>query len=128
MPLDKANKDVFYLLGRYVAVVERSNNEFFNSSQMHNIQDNTDNLMRYDHNKLGFADVRQQIMGNLDATGWPKKVLADADGGRFWIGYYHQKAALPMFTDKVERHTPERVTPKDDNEIDELRDRPATSE
>lgn len=121
MALDKANKDVFYLLGRYVAVVERSNNEFFNSSQMHNIQDNTDNLMRYDHNKLGFADVRQQIMSNLDATGWPKKVLADADGGRFWIGYYHQKAALPMFTDKVERHTPERVEPLENNEIEDLK-------
>lgn len=121
MALDKNNKDVFYLFGRYVAVVERSNNEFFNSAQMHNIQDDTANLMRYDRNKLGFADVRQQIMGNLSAEGWPKKVLADEDGGRFWIGYYHQKAALPMFTDSVEHHTPERLDPLDNNEIEELK-------
>lgn len=121
MALDKTNKDVYYLLGRYVAVVERSNNKFFTSAQFHNIQDNTSNLVRYDLNKTNFADVRQQIMSNLDATGWPEKVLADADGGRFWIGYYHQKAALPMFTDKVERHTPERVAPKDNNLIEDLK-------
>ncbi len=94
MALDKNNKNAFYLFGRYVAVVERSNNKSFNAAQMHNIQEDTAQLMRYDRNKLGFADVRQEIMSNLGADGWPEKVLADADGGRFWIGYYHQKFAL----------------------------------
>ena len=94
MALDKNNKNAFYLFGRYVAVVERSNNKFFSGTQMHNIQDDTAQLMRYDRNKLGLADVRQEIVSKLSADGWPKRVLADADGGRFWLGYYHQKFVL----------------------------------
>lgn len=72
--------------------------------------------------KTKFMDVRQQIMSNLSADGWPEKVHEDADGGRFFIGYYHQKAELPMFVDKVEHHTPDRVAPVENNEIDVLRD------
>ena len=128
MALDINNKNAYYLLGRYVAVVERSNNQQFTNSQLHNIQDNTSILTRYDRNKSGFMEVRQQIMSNLTADGWPEKVLEDADGGRFFIGYYHQKSSLPMFVEKVERHNPDRVTPVASNEIEELKDgRPATS-
>ena len=94
MALDKTNKNAFYLFGRYVAVVERSNNKFFNAAQMQNIQEDTVQLMRYDRNKLGFADVRQEIVSKLSTDGWPKKVLADADGGRFALGYYQQKFAI----------------------------------
>ena len=121
MALDVNNKNAYYLLGRYVAVVERSNNEPFTSGQLHNIQENTSNLMRYDLNKTRFMDVRQQIMSNLTADGWPERVHEDAEGGRFWIGYYHQKAALPKFVDKVEHHTPERVEPLENNEIEDLK-------
>ena len=121
MALDVNNKNAYYLLGRYVAVVERSNNETFTSGQLHNIQENTSNLMRYDLNKTRFMDVRQQIMSNLTADGWPERVHEDAEGGRFWIGYYHQKAALPKFVDKVEHHTPERVEPLENNEIEDLK-------
>ena len=122
MALDINNKNAYYLFGRYVAVVERSNNKPFSNGQLHNIQDNPANLMRYDMYKTKFMDVRQQIMSNLSADGWPEKVHEDADGGRFFIGYYHQKAALPMFVDKVEHHTPDRVAPVENNEIDVLRD------
>ncbi len=122
MALDLNNKNAYYLLGRYVAVVERSNNEPFTSGQLHNIQDNPANLMRYDRFKTKFMASRQQIMSNLSAEGWPDKVLEDADGGRFWLGYYHQKAELPMFVESVTHHTPDRVAPVESNEIDELRD------
>lgn len=121
MALDINNKNAYYLFGRYVAVVERSNNKPFSNGQLHNIQDNPANLMRYDMYKTKFMDVRQQIMSNLSADGWPEKVHEDADGGRFFIGYYHQKAALPMFTDSVEHYTPERLDPLDNNEIEELK-------
>lgn len=127
MALDKENKNPYYLFGRYVAVVERSNNERFSRSQWHNIQDNTALLTRYDRNKTKFMDIRQQIMSNLSAEGWPEKVLEDAEGGRFWIGYYHQKAELPDFVESVERHSPERISPVDNNEIEELRGRPTAS-
>lgn len=129
MALDVNNKNAYYLLGRYVAVVERSNNEPFTSGQLHNIQSNTANLMRYDRFKSKFMDVRQQILSNLSSDGWPEKVLEDADGSRFYVGYYHQKSALPMFVEKVERHNPDRVTPVESNEIEELKDgRSATSD
>jgi hypothetical protein len=34
MALDKNNTNIYYLLGRYVAVVERSNNEELSATQM----------------------------------------------------------------------------------------------
>ena len=120
MSLDKNNMDVFYLLGRYVAVVDRSNNEQLRAAQMDNIRQNTALLTRYDRNKTNFADIRQEIISKVNANGWPEKVLEDADGGRFWLGYYHQKAALPMFTETIERHVPERVEAKSNNIIKSL--------
>lgn len=120
MALDVNNKNAYYLLGRYVAVVERSNNEPFTSGQLHNIQSNTANLMRYDRFKSKFIDVRQQILSNLSSDGWPEKVLEDADGSRFYVGYYHQKSALPMFTETIEHHVPERVEAKSNNIIKSL--------
>ena len=121
MALDKTNTNQYYLLGRYVAVVERSNNELMRAAQMDNIRQNTAMLTRYDRNKANFADIRMEIISKVNSDGWPEKVLEDADGGRFWLGYYHQKAALPMFTDSVEHHTPERLDPLDNNEIEELK-------
>lgn len=121
MALDKTNTNQYYLLGRYVAVVERSNNELMRAAQMDNIRQNTAMLTRYDRNKANFADIRLEIFSKVNADGWPEKVLDDADGGRFWLGYYHQKAALPMFTDSVEHYTPERLDPLDNNEIEELK-------
>ena len=129
MALDKTNTNPYYLLGRYVAVVERSNNEQLRAAQMDNIRQNTALLTRYDRNKANFADIRMEIISKVNANGWPEKVLEDADGGRFWLGYYHQKAELPMFVADVTHHTPERVDPVENNEIDELRDdRSATSD
>lgn len=121
MALDKTNNNQYYLLGRYVAVVERSNNELMRAAQMDNIRQNTAMLTRYDRNKANFADIRMEIFSKVNADGWLEKVLDDADGGRFWLGYYHQKAALPMFTDSVEHYTPERLDPLDNNEIEELK-------
>ena len=122
MALDKTNTNPYYLLGRYVAVVERSNNEMMRAAQMDNIRQNTALLARYDRNKTNFADIRQEILSKVNADGWPEKVLGDADGGRFWLGYYHQKSELPMFVESVTHHTPDRVAPVESNEIDELRD------
>lgn len=122
MALDKTNTNPYYLLGRYVAVVEMSNNEQLRAAQMDNIRQSTALLTRYDRNKANFADIRMEIISKVNANGWPEKVLEDADGGRFWLGYYHQKAELPMFVESVTHHTPDRVAPVESNEIDELRD------
>ena len=120
MALDKNNTNIYYLLGRYVAVVERSNNEEFNASQMHNIQDCTDNIIRYDRNIKNYAEERIDIMSKAPAEGWPKRVFEDEDGGRFWIGYYHQKAVFPMQTEIV-KHIPELVNAVPNNEIEDLK-------
>jgi hypothetical protein len=123
MALDKENSNPFYLFGRYVAVVERSNGEPLRPSQLENIFQNTNLLTRYDRNKANFADLRMEIISKVSADGWPEKVLDDADGGRFWVGYYHQKAELPMmYVESVTHHTPDKVAPVESNEIDELRD------
>ena len=123
MALDKENSNPFYLFGRYVAVVERSNGEPLRSSQLENIFQNTNLLTRYDRNKANLADLRMEIISKVSADGWPEKVLDDADGGRFWVGYYHQKAELPMmYVESVTHHTPDKVAPVESNEIDELRD------
>lgn len=121
MALDKTNTNQYYLFGRYVAVVERSNNVPMRAAQMNNIRQNTALLTQYDRNKANFADIRMEIISKVNANGWPEKVLEDADGGRFWLGYYHQKAALPMFVDDVTHHTPERVDPVESNEIATLK-------
>lgn len=121
MALDKTNTNQYYLLGRYVAVVERSNNELMRAAQMDNIRQNTAMLTRYDRNKANFADIRMEIISKVNSDGWPEKVLDNNDGGRFWLGYYHQKAALPMFVEDVTHHTPERLDPLDNNEIEELK-------
>ena len=129
MALDKKNDNIFYLFGRYVAVVERSNNKRFSHSQLTNIMDNTSILTRYDFHKANFMDLRQEIMAKVSADGWTEKVLEDSDGSRYWLGYYHQKSALPLFVEEVKYHKPDRVSPIDSNEIEELKDeRPATSE
>lgn len=129
MALDKKNDNIFYLFGRYVAVVERSNNKHFSHSQWTNIMENTATLVRYDFHKTNFIDIRQEIMAKVCADGWPEKVNEDSDGSRYWLGYYHQKSALPLFTGEVEHYKPCRVPPVDSNEIEELKDeRPATSD
>lgn len=120
MALDKNNTNIYYLLGRYVAVVERSNNEELSATQMHNIQDCTDNLVRYDRNRTNYTEERMEIMSKVPADGWPRRVFENEDGGRFWIGYYHQKAVFPMQTNIV-RHTPEQVNAVTNNEIEELK-------
>ena len=91
--------------------------------------DNTSILTRYDFHKANFMDLRQEIMAKVSADGWPEKVLEDIDGSRYWLGHYHQKSALPLFVEEVKYHKPDRVSPIDSNEIEELKyERPATSE
>lgn len=106
MALDKKNDNIFYLFGRYVAVVERSNNKRFSHSQLTNIMDNTSILTRYDFHKANFMDLRQEIMAKVSADGWPEKVLEDSDGSRYWLGYYHQKSALPCLLKRLSTISP----------------------
>ena len=122
MALDKTNTNPYYLLGRFLAVVEKSNNEPLHAAQITNIWQNTAVLASYDRNKTRYADVRQEIMAKVSADGFPAKILEDADGSRVWVGYYHQKSVLPLFVESVMHHTPDAVDPVESNEIDELRD------
>jgi len=122
MPLDKNNKDASYLLGRYMAVVELANGKSITASQVHNLQQNPARMLpRIDRNPMKLSDMREDIIALLDDGTWKDGALTAVEASRYWIGYYHQKAALPMVTTDVVRHHPERVEPKDDNIINELK-------
>jgi hypothetical protein len=99
MALDKTNTNIYYLLGRYTAVVEMANNEPFNGNQMHNIMQCTNNLVRYDRNVTNLMEQRGEIMALVPADGWPLHANTTDASNRFWMGYYHQKAAMSTDAD-----------------------------
>lgn len=121
MPLDKNNKDASYLLGRYMAVVELASGKSLSASQVHNLLQNPARMIpRIDRDPKKLSDMREDIIALLDGS-WKDGALTATEASRYWIGYYHQKAALPMVTTDVVRHYPDRVEPKDNNEIEELK-------
>lgn len=122
MPLDKNNKNESYLLGRYMAVVELANGKILTASQVHNLLQNPARMLpRIDRNPMKLSDMREDIIALLDGETWKDGALTAVEASRYWIGYYHQKAALPMITTDVVHHYPDRVEPKENNVIDELK-------
>lgn len=136
MGLDKTNNNYCYNLGRVVAVVEIMNGLLitFASSVFNNANDKLpyqlkEALKKDRHNLHDELIYPSDVVLNNGTL--PSKPITTIDtDGKYWIGYYHEKAYL---ADKykgiygveeviVEHHTPEQVDVPagTDNRIDEL--------
>ena len=119
MGLDKTCNNVFYLTGRYIAIVERSNGKKLTGSQVDNLFSYPSMYMdRYDFHRGNLCDEREEILSKLPAEGFPKRTSSE-QSGRMWIGYHHQHASLHEII--VEHHEPKKVECSSvDNTIEEL--------
>ena len=137
MGLNKDFKDYSYKLGRTVAVVEIINGlrETFASQVADNANDKlpyqlTEALKKTSHN------IHKELIEPADVVlnhgQLPSKPVTAIDPmGRYWIGYYHEKAYLAdtykgifgKVEITIEEHVPERIEmPADtDNTIDDLK-------
>ena len=137
MALDKNFKDYSYNLGRTVAVVEIINGlrQTFASDVANNAKDKlpyqlTVAMKNERHN------IHRELIEPSDVVlnhgELPSKPVTAIDPmGRYWIGYYHEKAYLAdtykgIFGKEevtIEHHTPEHIdVPAGiDNEIDDLK-------
>ena len=107
MGLDKNCDNVFYLTGRYIALIEHSNNKKMSGTQMDNLFSHPSMFINsYDFNKRNCIEMREEILSKLPSEGFPKRVNTE-ESGRMWIGYYHQHATLPEVT--IEHHVPTKV-------------------
>jgi len=137
MALNKEFKDYSYNLGRTVAVVEIINGlrQTFASDVANNAKDKlpyqlTEALKKTSHN------IHKELIEPADVVlnhgELPSKPVTAIDPmGRYWIGYYHEKAYLAdtykgvfgKVETTIEEHVPERIdVPADtDNTIDDLK-------
>lgn len=137
MALNKDFKDYSYNLGRTVAVVEIINGlrESFASQVADNAKDKLsyqlkEALKKQSHN------IHNELVESADVVlnqgELPSKPVTSIDPmGRYWIGYYHEKAYLAdtykgifgKVETTIEEHVPERIdVPADtDNTIDDLK-------
>lgn len=137
MALNKDFKDYSYNLGRTVAVVEIINGlrETFASQVADNANDKLPYQMKEALKKTSHNIHKELIEPGdvvLNHGELPSKPVTTIDPmGRFWIGYYHEKAYLAdtykgifgKVETTIEHHTPEHiVVPADaDNTIDDLK-------
>lgn len=137
MALNKDFKDYSYNLGRTVAVVEIINGlrETFASQ----VADNANDKLPYqlkDALKKTSHNIHKELIEPADVVlnhgELPSKSVTTIDPmGRYWIGYYHEKAYLAdtykgifgKVETTIEEHVPERIdVPADtDNTIDDLK-------
>ena len=118
MALDRKCTNLYYLTGRLVAVVERSNGKELSVTQKDNIIGNPSLFVnKYDLHKDNMLKEKREIYELMPADGLPTK-MSPEDNGRFWIGYHHQSHALPYT--EVSFHQPQRVSAVANNEIKEL--------
>lgn len=137
MALNKEIKDYSYNLGRAVAVVEIINGmrETFASQ----VADNTNDKLPYQLKealKKQQHNIHKELIEPADVVlnhgELPSKPLTAIDPmGRYWIGYYHEKAYLAntykgifgKVETTIEEHVPEHIdVPADtDNTIDDLK-------
>lgn len=137
MALNKDFKDYSYNLGRTVAVVEIINGlrETFASQVADNAKDKLsyqlkEALKKQSHNIHNELVEPADVVLNQGEL--PSKPVTSIDPmGRYWIGYYHEKAYLAdtykgifgKVETTIEEHVPERidVPAGTDNTIDDLK-------
>ena len=137
MGLNKDFKDYNYNLGRTVAVVEIINElrETFASQVADNANDKLPYQL-YEAVKKTSHNLHKELIEPADAVlnhgELPSKPVTTIDPmGRYWIGYYHEKAYLAdtykgifgKVETTIEEHVPERIdVPADtDNTIEDLK-------
>ena len=137
MGLNKDFKDYNYNLGRTVAVVGIINGlrETFASQVADNANDKLPYQL-YEAVKKTSHNLHKELIEPADAVlnhgELPSKPVTTIDPmGRYWIGYYHEKAYLAdtykgifgKVETTIEEHVPERIdVPADtDNAIDDLK-------
>ena len=137
MGLNKDFKDYSYNLGRAVAVVEIINGlrETFASQVADNANDKLPYQL-YEAVKKTSHNLHKELIEPADVVlnhgELPSKSVTTIDPmGRYWIGYYHEKAYLAdtykgifgKVETTIEEHVPERIdVPADtDNAIDDLK-------
>ena len=137
MALNKDFKDYSYNLGRTVAVVEIINGlrETFASQVADNANDKLPYQLKEALKKTSH-NIHKELIEPADVVlnhgKMPSKPVTTIDPmGRYWIGYYHEKAYLAdtykgvfgKVETTIEHHTPERIdVPADtDNSIDDLK-------
>ena len=118
MALDRQCTNLYYLTGRLVAVIERSNGKDLSVTQKDNIIENPSlYVTKYDMHKNNMLNEKREIYDLMPADGLPS-TMSPEDNGRFWIGYHHQSNALPYI--EVSHHQPQRITDIHDNIIKDL--------
>jgi len=137
MGLNKDFKDYSYNLGRTVAVVEIINGlrETFASQVADNANDKLPYQLKEALKKTSH-NIHKELIEPADVVlnhgELPSKPVTDIDPmGRYWIGYYHEKAYLAdtykgvfgKVETTIEEHVPERidVLADADNSIDDLK-------
>jgi hypothetical protein len=137
MALNKDFKDYSYNLGRTVAVVEIINGlrETFASQVADNANDKLPYQLKEALKKTSH-NIHKELLEPADVVlnhgELPSKPVTTIDPmGRYWIGYYHEKAYLAdtykgifcKVETTIEEHVPERIdVPADsDNTIDDLK-------
>ena len=137
MGLNKDFKDYSYNLGRTVAVVEIINGlrETFASQVADNANDKLPYQLKEALKKTSH-NIHKELIEPADVVlnhgELPSKPVTAIDPmGRYWIGYYHEKAYLAdtykgvfgKVETTIEEHVPERidVLADADNSIDDLK-------
>ena len=137
MALNKDFKDYSYNLGRTVAVVEIINGlrETFASQVADNAKDKLPYQLKEALKKTSH-NIHKELIEPADVVlnhgELPSKPVTSIDPmGRYWIGYYHEKAYLADIYNGIfgkvetiiEEHVPEHIdVPSDtDNTIDDLK-------
>ena len=137
MGLNKDFKDYSYNLGRAVAVVEIINGlrETFASQVFDNAKDKLPyqlkEALKKEHHNI-YKELIEPADVVLNHGELPSNLFTAIDPmGRYWIGYYHEKAYLAdtyngifgKVETTIEEHVPERIdVPADtDNTIDDLK-------
>lgn len=134
MGLDKTNKNYFYNLGRAMAVVEIING--LQPSYRSLVYDNAkekfpyqlrEALRKTEHNLQ--KELLEPAEVVLTQGELPIRMLTPDEGGKYWIGFYHEKAYLRdeykgiFGTEEIvrEEYTPKEVSPVKSNDIEELK-------
>jgi hypothetical protein len=137
MALNKDFKDYSYNLGRTVAVVEIINGlrQTFASDVANNAKDKLPYQLTEALKKTSY-NIHKELLEPADVVlnhgELPSKPVTTIDQmGRYWIGYYHEKAYLAdtykgifgKVETTIEEHVPEHIdVPADtDNTIDDLK-------
>lgn len=124
MGLDRDCNEIYYLTGRYIALIELSNGCMFTGTQMELlVRKPAEMIVKYDRHRTRYDRERSEILNHISADGFPANTYEDG-ANTLWVGYYHQKSYLSRKGYAYEVVTTEHVAAPvaaiNGNTIDEL--------